>query len=379
MKLRILYVDVWPKMFVLHRLGLARAAQNAGYEIHVAAPGEAESQAITEAGFHFHGIPLDRRSINPWREFRCIAALIRLLRAVRPDLIHAMRLKPIVYGGIAARVAKAPAIVYGTTGLGYAFSSDDIKTVLLRAVITTGLRQALHHPNSRILVENPDDESSLLRAGLVSAGMAKVIKGVGIDLLQFPLLRPADGEPVVVLASRMLWDKGVGEFVAAAERLRAEGIRARFVLVGDTDPGNRSAVPASQLEEWKRHGIVEWWGWQKDMVAVFAQAHVVCLPSHYREGVPRILIEAAACGRPIVTTDAPGCREIAHHDHNGLLVPLRDSSALATALRTLVQSPPMRLRMGLAGRALVAGEFSQEYVNDATLKVYDELLSSGRF
>lgn len=363
-------------MFVLHRLGLAKAAQNAGYEIHVAAPDEPEGQAITEAGFHFHAIPLDRRSINPWREFACITALNRLFRAVRPDLIHAMRLKPIIYGGIAARVVRAPAIVYGTTGLGYAFSKDDIKTVLLRAVIKTGLRQALRHPNSRILVENPDDESTLLKSGLVSAGMAKVIKGVGIDLSQFPLLPQADGEPVVVLASRMLWDKGVGEFVSAAERLRAEGVRARFALVGDTDPGNRSAVPARQLEEWKRLGIVEWWGWQKDMVAVFAQAHVVCLPSRYREGVPRILIEAAACGRPIVTTDAPGCREIVHHNHNGLLVPLRDSGALAAALRSLIESPPVRLRMGLNGRALAAGEFSQEYVNEATLRVYDELLTS---
>jgi glycosyltransferase involved in cell wall biosynthesis len=289
-----------------------------------------------------------------------------------------MRLKPIVYGGIAARVAKASAIVYGTTGLGYAFSTNGIKAAVLRGVLRTGFRLALGHANCRILVENPDDESTLRACGLVSEGVAKVIKGVGIDLAQFPLLGQADGEPVIVLASRMLWDKGVGEFVSAAERLHGDGVRARFALVGDTDQGNRSAVPASQLEEWQRRGIVEWWGWQKNMVAVFAQAHVVCLPSCYREGVPRILIEAAACGRPIVTTDAPGCREIVNHSYNGLLVPMRDSAALAAALRTLIENPPMRLRMGLNGRALVAGEFSQEYVNDVTLRVYDELLPTLR-
>ena len=376
MSRKLLYVDVWPKMFVLHRMGLAKAAQNAGYDIHVAAPDEAERQSIAAAGFHFHEIPLDRRSINPWREFRCIAALVRLFRELRPDLVHAMRLKPIVYGGIAARVTRASAIVYGTTGLGYAFSKNSIKTILLRTVLKAGFRQALRHPNCRILVENPDDASTLVSCGLVAAGMARVIKGVGIDLSQFPLLGQAEGEPVVVLASRMLWDKGVGEFVSAAVRLRAEGVRARFALVGDTDPGNRSAVPASQLEEWKRLGIVEWWGWQKEMAPVFAQAHVVCLPSYYREGVPRILIEAAACGRPIVTTDAPGCREIVNHNHNGLLVPVKDSTALAAALRTLIEDPAMRERMGINGRALAAGEFSQECVNEATLRVYDELLGS---
>ena len=286
-----------------------------------------------------------------------------------------MRLKPIVYGGIAGRITAAPAMVYGTTGLGYAFGTNSVKAMLLRTVVKAGLREALRHPKSRILVENPDDEFTLRECGVVSAGMAKVIKGVGIDLGQFPLLKEPDGEPLVVFASRMLWDKGVGEFVSAAERLRARGVRARFALVGDTDLENRSAVPVSRLEQWKREGAVEWWGWQSDMVAVFAQAHVVCLPSFYREGVPRILIEAAACGRPIVTTDAPGCREIVRHEQNGLLVPPRKSEELAAALRTLIEDQPMRSRMGLNGRDLVAAEFSQECVNKATLGVYSDLLA----
>lgn len=371
----LLYVDSCPKMFIWHRLALAKAAQESGFDVHVAAPGGPGCEVITEAGFQFHAIALDRRSINPWREVGCIAGLTRLFVKVRPRLVHAMRLKPIIYAGIAARVAKIPAIVYGTTGLGYAFSSQNAKAALLRMVLMTGFRAALRHANCRILFENPDDEITLRQHGVISAGMGKVIKGVGLDLSQFPLLPQPEGMPLAVLASRMLWNKGVGEFVEAAERLRSEGVQARFALVGDTDTGNRAAVSPSQLEKWKRRGIVEWWGWREDMVAVLSEAHVVCLPSYYREGVPRVLIEAAATGRPIVTTDAPGCREIVHHDQNGLLVPVRDSGALAIALRTLVEDPAMRLRMGLNGRALVAEEFNQEYVNAATLKVYQELLA----
>ena len=371
----LLYVDSSPKMFIWHRLALARAAQESGFDVHVAAPGGPGCEVITEAGFQFHAIPLDRRSINPWREVGCIAGLTRLFAKVHPRLVHAMRLKPIIYAGIAARLTNVPAIVYGTTGLGYAFSSQNAKAVLLRMVLMTGCRTALRHANCRILFENPDDEITLRQHGVMSAGSGNVIKGVGLDLSQFPLLPQPEGIPLVVLASRMLWNKGIGEFVEAAERLRSEGVQARFALVGDTDAGNRAAVSTSQLERWKRRGIVEWWGWREDMVAVLSEAHVACLPSYYREGVPRVLIEAAASGRPIVTTDAPGCREIVRHDQNGLLVPVRDSGALAIALRTLVEDPAMRLRMGLNGRALVAEEFSQEYVNGATLKVYRELLA----
>ena len=372
----LLYVDVQPRMFIWHRLALAKAARESGFDVHVAAPEGLGSDVIADEGFQFHPIALDRRSINPWSGAGSIAGLTRLFSKLHPRLVHAMRLKPIIYGGIAARMARVPAIVYGTTGLGYAFSTQGAKAALLRRILTSGCRAALRHPNCRILVENPDDEITLSQQGIISEGMTRVIKGVGIDLAQFPLLPQPEGTPLIVLASRMLWDKGIGEFVAAAEQLRSEGVEARFALVGDTDPENRSAVSVSQLEDWKRRGIVEWWGWREDMRAVFSEAHVVCLPSFYREGVPRVLIEAAASGRPVVTTDAPGCREIVHHGQNGLLVRVRDSNSLAIALRTLIEDPSIRLCMGLKGRALVAGEFSQEHVNGATLKIYNELLAS---
>jgi glycosyltransferase involved in cell wall biosynthesis len=370
----LLYVDSSPKMFIWHRLALAKAAQERGFEVHVAAPEGPGRNGITAAGFQFHNISLDRRSINPLREAGCIAGLTRLFVNLRPDLVHAMRLKPIIYAGIAARMAKVPAIVYGTTGLGYAFSSAEAKAMLLRMLLMTGCRAALRHVNCRMLFENPDDVITLRQRGINVAAAGNVIKGVGLDLSQFPLLPQPEGTPLVVLASRMLWNKGIGDFVHAVELLQSEGVKARFALVGDTDAGNRAAVPSSQLEEWKQQGIVEWWGWREDMVAVFSEAHIVCLPSFYREGVPRVLIEAAASGRPIVTTDAPGCREIVRNGHNGLLVPIRDSRALATALRTLIKDPTMRLRMGVKGRALVAEEFDQKRVNGATLKVYRELL-----
>jgi glycosyltransferase involved in cell wall biosynthesis len=357
-------------------LSLARAARESGFDVHVAMPAGPGCEEIADAGFQYHSIALDRRSINPWSEIACIAGLTRLFARLRPRIVHALRLKPIIYAGIAARVAKVPAIVYGTTGLGYAFSSEGAKAALLRTILTLGCQAATGHPNCKMIFENPDDETTFRERGVVSPSAAKVIKSVGLDLSQFPLLPQPGGTPLVVLASRMLWSKGIGEFVAAAEQLRREGVHARFALVGDTDADNRAAVPRSQLEDWKRQGIVEWWGWREDMLNIFSQAHIVCLPSYYREGIPRVLIEAAACGRATVACDAPGCREIVLHGKNGLLVPVRDSVALAASLKALVEDASMRLRMGLNGRELVAGEFSQEFVNDANLDIYRELLAS---
>jgi glycosyltransferase involved in cell wall biosynthesis len=368
----LLFVDVWTKMFIVHRMGLAKAMQAQGYKVHLASPDGPERQRLEDEGIVFHPIPLKRGSLNPWTEFNSVRALVRVLRELRPNIVHALRLKGIVYGGIAARRAKVPAIVYGTTGLGYTFAVQGMFPAALRMIVKKGLRAALRHPNSCIVVENPDDANTLVQQGIASAGAARVISS-GVDLREFPFLPQPQGVPVVVFAARMLWEKGVGEFVAAAKSLKGKGIAARFVLVGELDPDNRSAVPPDQLSAWKRSGIVEYWGWQDNLVEVFAQAAVVCLPSYYREGLPQVLMKAAACGRSIVTTDAPGCREIVRHRQTGLLVPVRDAHSLALALEELIAAPDLRLRMGIEGRALVEREFSQERINAETLKIYREL------
>ncbi len=300
-------------------------------------------------------------------------ALYRLYNSLRPDLVHHVTIKPVLYGGTMARLARVPAVVNVVTGLGYVFISRGLKGWLLRNSVKLVYRLALNHPNSRVVFQNPDDRETFVRNGLVDASAAVLIKGSGVDVNEFSPTPEPLGRPLVLLASRLLWDKGVGEYVEAARRLREEGVKARFVLVGDSDFGNPAMVMKGQLEAWHRSGIVEWWGHRDNMSAVFAQAHVVCLPS-YREGLPKVLIEGAACGRPIVATDVAGCREIVHDEHNGLLVRPRDAVALADALRRLIENPSDRQRMGLRGREIVMTEFSLAKVIGDTLAVYRELL-----
>jgi glycosyltransferase involved in cell wall biosynthesis len=226
-----------------------------------------------------------------------------------------------------------------------------------------------------VTFQNPDDLAVFIDKGIVSKEKTVLIKGSGVDTSIFKTTPEVEGLPVVVLASRMLWAKGIQEFVDAVRILSDSGVKARFALVGKSDPANPSAIPTDQLQSWNEGGVVEWWGHKSDMPGVFGQSHIVCLPSSYGEGVPKVLIEAAACGRAIVTTNTPGCREIVRHGENGLLIPVRDSKALADALRTLIENPDMRARMGARGREIAVAEFSEEKVIEQTLFVYGELLS----
>jgi glycosyltransferase involved in cell wall biosynthesis len=372
---KLLFVVNDARFFLTHRLPIARAALAAGYEVHVATPADASAARIEQEGLRFHAIPISRHGRNPWRELQSLYQLYRLYRSLQPDLVHHVTSKPILYGGVAARIAKVGAVVNAISGLGYLFINQHLGTRALRWTVKHVYRLALGHTNTRGIFQNPDDRDLFVRDGLITTASTVIIKGSGVDLKLFaPTPDPDNHPPLVVLASRLLWDKGVGEFVEAARQLKAQGLMARFALVGDLDPGNPASVPRPQLDAWINAGIVEWWGQRDDIPAVFAQAQVVCLPS-YREGLPKVLLEAAACGRPIVTTDMPGCREIVHAEENGLLVPVRDVPALAQALATLIADPALRARMGRRSREIAEHEFSVERVVAQTLDVYTELLS----
>lgn len=371
--LKLLYVVNDGPFFLSHRLPLALAAREAGYEVHVATPPGAAAAEIQAQGLAYHPITLVRSGTRPVQEIASFLDLLRLYRRLRPGIVHHVTIKPTLYGGVAARLAGVPAVVSAVTGLGYLFVSRNAKTVLLRRSVTSAYRLALRHPRSRVIFQNPDDLAFFEERRLIRPRQAVLIRGSGVDMAAFaPGAAPA-GPPVVLLAARMLWDKGVGEFMEAARTLRGKGVAARFALAGDTDPANPAAVPPSRLEAWRASGLVEWWGHRTDMAEAFNGAHVVCLPS-YREGLPKVLIEAAACGRPLVTTDAPGCREIVQHGVNGLLVPVGDAAALAAALQRLIDDPALRQRMGEAGRELAAKEFSLDKVIGETLTVYRDLL-----
>ena len=371
-KLLFLVTEDWS--FCLHRLSLARAARDAGYRVTVACRVDRHAAAIEREGFRLVPLNFSRRSLNPLRELALVREIAAVYKKERPDIVHHVALKPVLYGSIAARLAGVPAVVNAFTGLGYAFIARDAKGRAVRALVTRLLRFALGGLSAKTILQNEDDGQTLVRAGLLKPEDIVLIRGSGVDLKEFPASVPPPGEPLVVLPARLLWDKGVGEFVEAARSLKAAGVRARFALVGDTDLENHAAVPPERLKEWKAEGVVEVWGRRDDMPAVFASAHLVCLPS-YREGLPKALLEAASCARACVTTDVPGCRDAVEDGVTGLVVPVRAVAPLARALRALLEDPERRARMGEAGRRRVEERFSQEYVAAETLALYSKMLA----
>lgn len=371
---RLLFVVNQTEFFLSHRLPLALAAKGNGYDVHVATPNSEGVAVIHEASLIHHDVPFSRKGMHPFSELTSLRALFRLYRTLRPDIVHHVTIKPVIYGSVVARLTGVPAVVNAVSGLGYVFISQGLKAAFLRRAVRWAYRFALNHPNSRVIFQNNDDLELFTRDKLVRPQQAILVKGSGVDLKRFVPTKQPKGAPVALLASRLLRDKGVYEFVDAARALQNNGVKARFVLAGDVDPGNPASLSAETVGGWDQERVVEWWGPQEDMPAVFAQTHIVCLPS-YREGLPKVLIEAAACGRPIVATDVPGCREIVRHNDNGLLVPRNDSAALANAVRRLIMDPALRERMGRRGREIAAQEFGLERVVAETLAVYRALLA----
>lgn len=370
---RLLYFVNIPRFFVSHRLPLALAAQAAGYDVHVTTSGYDRDNVarIEAAGLTYHPLPLSQHGTNPLNEMKALQTIAALYRILQPDIVHQVSIKPVLYGGLAARWVGIRAMVSAMSGLGYVFIGPGTKPRVLRQVVTPLLKTALSHPNSRMIFQNPDDQARFISLGLIAPERTVLIRGSGVDTSVFVPQPEPDDTPVVLFAGRLLWPKGIGAFVEAARRLKKQ---ARFVVVGYPEPTSPDAVPLDELDAWQRDGLIEWWGKRDDMPHVYSQAHIVCLPSTYGEGVPKVLIEAAACGRPIVTTDTPGCREIARNKHNALLVPPNDVKALTEALERLIQDGGQRRALGAQGRQLVEKEFSLTLVNTATLNVYADLL-----
>jgi len=372
---RLLFVVNAHEFTAAHRLPLLRGAQAAGFQVEAVAPrGSPAAERLDREGFITHPIRLSRRGLRVWDEWGAIREMTSLYRRLEPDLVHHATIKPVIYGTMAARRAGSPAVVNAITGLGYVYTGSDWRSRLLRPVVNSLYRHALGYDRQRVIFQNSDDQTVLQRIGAVTPDQAVLIPGSGVDVAAFTPAPEPEGDPLVVLPARLLWDKGLREFVDAARILRAEGSQARFALVGGLDEGNPSGIAEADIRSWVQEGVVEWWGASDDMPSVYQAAHVVALPS-YREGLPKVVIEASACGLPVVTTDAPGCRDAVVGGETGYLVPVRDPQALAARIRTLLESRELRQRMGEAGRRLVVEHFSTERVVEATLKVYDELLA----
>jgi len=375
MRPKLLFVFADDRFFWSHRLSVARAALRHGYEVVLATGVYTSPEHIEAEGFRLIPLKLVRKLDSPFNNIRAVRQLREIYRVEQPDIVHHVALKAVLCGSI-ARGRRTMPVLNALTGLGYLVASSSPKAGFLRFIIWNAFKVLLNRPNQRILVENHEDKQ--LVAGKIKVPPENVIvtRGSGVDVNVFQASPEPAGVPVVLLASRMLWIKGIKEFVEAAQLLRSKGIQARFALAGDSDPNNPSCVPRQQLLDWQSSGAIEWWGHHQDMAAVFKQANLVCLPSHGGEGVPKVLMEAAASGRAIVTTNVPGCRDIVRDGVSGLLIESRNVSTLAEAIEKLLRDPDQRAKMGAEGRNIAVAEFSDEAVIKQTLDLYAELLGA---
>lgn len=372
--------------FVSHRLPIAIAASEAGFEVSLVT-GQAGSeqmetsaeQALSGQGISHKRVSFRSSSINPILEAFGILQLVKELRKIKPTILHCASPKGVLYGGIAARLAGVPCLVLAVSGMGYAFTSG-AKVSLSRRVIafiySSVAGFAFKHKNVHVIVQNEDDRDSVIRLREVAESDVTLIPGSGVDLSLYPEVSPDAKEKVVLFPARVLYDKGIMEFVQAAEAVRKERADWRFVIAGAADYDNPSAVSSKDVQAWVDAGIVEWLGHVEDMPNVFLKAAMVCLPS-YREGMPKSLLEAAAAGCAVVTTDVVGCREAIEPGVTGDLVPVRNVSALTDALLALIDDEERRLEYGRMGRIRAEERFSIESVCEKTLTIYKDLINHG--
>jgi glycosyltransferase involved in cell wall biosynthesis len=374
---RIIFVVNCPAFFISHRLPLAIAAKREGYEVHVATmPNYEASTQITAAGLTHHELPLTRSGRNPLNELLVFTAIYKLFLQLKPTLVHLVTIKPIIYGGLAARLAGVKNVVAAVSGLGFVFIAKGLMASLVRVGVKALYRLAFGKKNLRVIFQNPDDLTSFVEKGIVANEKTVLIRGSGVDLTNYSKIKESTGNLVVIMASRLLRDKGVVEFVGAARKIKQQGgINATFLLVGDVDIDNPATMTVSELEQIREEGYVQILGYSKNISELFASSNIVVLPS-YREGLPRVLVEAAAAGRAVITTDVPGCRDAIEPGISGLLVPVRNAKALALAIQRLLEDEKLRQSMGREGRRLAEKEFSIEKIVQAHLDIYRTLEAS---
>ena len=371
----LVYVITEDWFFASHFLDRAKAAVGKGYKVSVITRCRETAREFRQYGLAPINIEFSRRGLNPITELITIFRLRTILKRIKPDIVHNVALKPVVLGSLAAQFAGVRNIVNAPVGMGYVFTSEENKARILRPIVKALIRYSLGRQARRVIIENNDDFNNLVAGGFAKNDSIALIKGAGVDTEKFDYKPEPDGQVRVIMVSRLLRDKGVQEFTDAAKLVKARESTVQFVLVGDVDDGNPTSLTAEQLTELRKSRDVTWLGARTDISDLLAASHVACLPS-YREGLPKSLIEAASAGRPIVTTDVPGCREVVTHMVNGLLVQPRDVTALASAIEKLVNDPKLRQSMGKENRHKAESEYANEIIIAQTHGVYDSFYKS---
>lgn len=365
----LLFVVTEDWYFWTHRRHLAEASIAAGWRVALAANVARHEDAIRDLGVEVFPLAWDRGSTNPIGEWRVIRQLRDVVTRVRPDIVHNVAMKPVLHS---QWLPRGPRMVNAVSGVGYVFLAAGGRARLLQTGVRLGLRRALRQPRGHTVVQNRDDEA-LVNALGSAPERTSIIEGVGINTEHYRVAEEPDGPVRFAIVTRMLWDKGIAELVDAARMLRAEGLDCVVEFVGEPDAANRASVTHSDLQSWANEGVIEYSGWCEDVREVWRRAHVAVLPS-YREGMPKALLEAAGCGRPMIATDVPGCRAIVSHEKTGLLVPKGESAPLAQAMRTLAEDAALRARMGAAARQSAEQRFSAARVTAQFESLYLSLL-----
>jgi len=356
------------------RFSLVKRLVDDGFEVGLVFPRDEFKQPIEAAGYRTIQWELERKAGTPWSEWDSIRKLASIYRKEKPFLVHHFTIKPVTYGSLAAKIAGVPSVINSITGRGYVFLGSSKQAVYLQPLVRLLFFLAYSRINVATTFENQSDMAFFIQSGMVPDKNVFLLNGVGVDTQAFFYAPQSETKvPIIVFPGRLLWAKGVGTLVDAARILKHER-KVSIVLVGKPDPGNPESIDEKIIQDWVEEGIVEWWGWQADMRSIYHQCHIVVLPS-MGEGLSKALLEAAACGRPIVSTDVPGCREVVIPGVTGYLVPTGDPVALAERLKKLVDEPDLRLQMGMSGRRLVEENYSDDLVNQQTLDIYKWILN----
>ena len=370
---KVLFVITEDWFFHSHFLDRAKYIVSSGGTVGIATRFSIHEEELRDLGFELFPIDFSRRGLNPITEFITALKIRRIVRRFKPDIAHNIALKPVVTGTFGELLGRQGAVINALVGMGYIFTSTDTRASVVKPILSRILKFLLRSNSVHVVIENPDDLNSLVDEGFVRKSQISLIRGAGVDLIAFPFQPEATGPVVVTMVSRILRDKGVLEFINSASQLLAKMPEVKFQIVGEPDLGNPSAIEQSEIDSWESLPNVKYLGRRSDIADILKGSHIVCLPS-YREGLPKSLLEALSCGRPIITTDVPGCREVCNDGVNGLLVPARDSIALSKAIEKLVLNAEMRQAMGRAGRLRAETEFSNEIVCAQTLDLYRKLM-----
>ena len=374
---KVLILVNYLSFFISHRLPIAEALLAKGFEVFIGY-GElrgADPKILEQRGFKVYFIPMQPGSFNLLNDFKTFYYIWSFFKRVKPDIVHLVTIKPYLYGGIISRLCGVQGLITAVSGLGTLFVNKDLKSKLIRLLLYPIYKLAFNHLNQKIIVQNKDDLKVLVNWGVLNLSKVKLLKGSGVKLENFINLDEPSGTPVVCFAARLLRDKGVYEYVSAVRLLKERGIKAEFLLAGDLDINNPTGLKLKDLNKIRDEGYVKIIGYQKDIATLYAKSHIICLPS-YREGFPKSLIEAAAAGRAVVTTDVPGCRDAIIPNKTGLLVPIKDSQKLADALQWLIENSKERIAMGKAGRNFAEKEFQIEKIILNHLDIYQDILSN---